>query len=265
MLPDPSRKSLLKTIRRAAQGISTALICIMSLLLIAPSHALEFQCEIEGETRYLRLEIPGQQRLCEVSVNYKNTGERRVMWYADKDSLFCSAKIYALRDKYENQWKFNCEQWPDLDGIDQLSPSNRKILDTQLKELIEDGRNSSPQYRVEAVKAVASNLFDKQPGTLALQFFLSTGDVTQIITDDGNDWNVVTTVKDLAAQINSDTPVTAAYVQSITDSGALEISTTIASEDTQHCFGNQVLVPGAENTLEARTSHEYICNAALAQ
>ncbi len=265
MLPDPSRKSLLKTIRRAAHGISTALICITSLLLIAPSHALEFQCEIEGETRYLRLEIPGQQRLCEVSVNYKNTGERRVMWYADKDSLFCSAKIYALRDKYENQWKFNCEQWPDLDGIDQLSPSNRKILDTQLKELIDDGRKSSPQYRVEAVKAVASNLFDKQPGTLALQFFLSTGDVTQIITDDGNDWNVVTTVKDLAAQINSDTPVTAAYVQSITDSGALEISTTIASEDTQHCFGNQVLVPGAENTLEARTSHEYICNAALVQ
>jgi len=256
---------MLKTIRHVVQCISTTFFITATLLLSTPSHALEFQCEIEGETRYLRLEIPGEQRLCEVSVNYKNTGERRVMWYADKDSLFCSAKIYALRDKYENQWKFNCVQWPDLDGIDQLSPSNRKILDAQLKQLINDGRSSSPQYRVEAVKAVASNLFDKQPGTLALQFFLSTGDVTQIIMNDGNDWNVLTTIEDLAAQINSDTPVTAAFVQSITDTGALEISTTIASEDTQHCFGNQVLAPGAENTLEARTSHEYICNAALVQ
>jgi len=269
MLTDSCTKTSKQTLagfpRRLFQRIGAGLLFTAAVLVGTPVQALEFQCEIEGDTRFLRLEIPGEQRLCEVSVSYKNTGERRVMWYADKDTLFCSAKIYELREKYENQWKFTCAQWPDLDGIDELSPSNREILDTQLKQLIDDGRASTPSYRVKAVKAVASNLFDKQPGTLALQFFLTTGDITQIIVDDGDDWNVFATVENLVDQVSSDVPITAAYVESITDGGALEIATTIASDDTQHCFGNQVLVPNGNSELQARTSHEYICNAALAQ
>ncbi|MFT6306918.1 MAG: hypothetical protein ACJA0Z_002085 [Halioglobus sp.] len=222
--------------------------------------ALEFQCEITGDTRYLRLEIPGKERLCEVTANYKSTGERRVMWYADKDTLFCSAKIYALKDKYEKEWKFKCEQWPDLDGIDQLSPSNRQILDTQLKLLITKGNNSNPRFSVNRVKAVASNLFDKQPGALALQFFLSSGDVTQVITGDGKSWEMFSSIDNMASHILSDLPVNSALISAISDSGSLEVETTLASEIAHNCYGQQVFGTNANDELEPRTQHRYICD-----
>lgn len=222
--------------------------------------ALEFQCEIPGETRYLRVEIPGKESLCEVSVNYKNTGERRVMWYADKDTLFCSAKIYALKDKYEQEWNFACKQWPDLDGIDKLSPSNRKILDTQLKLLIEKGNNSDPRFTVNRVKAVASNLFDKQPGNLALQFFLSTGDVTQVITGDGESWKIFSSIDNMASHISSDLPVNIALISAITDSGSLEVETTLVSDAAQNCYGQQVFETSANKEVEPRTQHQYLCD-----
>lgn len=226
--------------------------------------ALEFECEVPGDTRYLRLEIPGQESLCEVSVSYEKTKERRVMWYADKDTLFCSAKIYALKEKYEKNWNFTCEQWPDLDGIDQLSPSNRKILDTQLKTLIEKGETSEPRFRVIRVKAVASNLYDKQPGSLALQFFLSNGDITQVITDDGENWKLFSSIENMASQISTDLTVSTALVSAISDSGTLEIETTIASESEQNCYGKQVFGTSANNELKPRSQHQFICDKSLA-
>ncbi|MFK8076691.1 MAG: hypothetical protein AB8B84_08915 [Granulosicoccus sp.] len=225
--------------------------------------ALEFYCESPDEARYLRAEIPGSERLCEVTVNYENTGERRVLWYAEHDTLFCSAKIYALKDKYENQWNFTCEQWPDLDGIDQLSPSNRQILDTQLRAVIEKGKSANPGFKVNSVKAVASTLLDKQPGTLAIQFLLSSGDLTQVIVDDGSSWELVSTVKDLASHVSADIPVTTAFISSVSDSGALEIQTTLQSEAAQNCFGNQVIAASAQNSVNPQTSHEYICDASI--
>jgi hypothetical protein len=231
------------------------------LILFSPQIlALEFQCEITGETRYLRVEIPGKERLCEVTVNYKSTGERRVMWYAEKDTLFCSAKIYELKDKYEKEWKFECELWPDLDGIDQLSPSNRQILDTQLKLLIKKGNDSNPRFSVNRVKAVASNLFDKQPGTLALQFFLSSGDVTQVITGDGKSWKMFSSIDNMASHISSDLPVNSALISAISDSGSLEVETTLASDIAQNCYGQQVFGTNANDEFKPRTQHRYICD-----
>ncbi len=258
------------TVRKSARG-GLSHLCRTFVLgaMMAPLwfsndvSALEFYCEAPGDVRYLRAEIPGAERLCEVTVNYENTGERRVLWYAENDTLFCSAKIYALKDKYENQWKFNCEQWPDLDGIDQLSPSNRQILDTQLRAMIEQGKSANPGFKVNSVKAVASTLFDKQPGTLALQFFLSSGDLTQVIVDDGSSWELVATVKDLASHVSADIPVNTAFISSVSDSGALEIQTTLQSAAAQNCFGNQVITASAENSVSAQTSHEYICDASI--
>lgn len=226
--------------------------------------ALEFQCEVTGDTRYLRVEIPGRERLCEVSVNYKNTGERRVMWYADKDTQFCSAKIYALKEKYEQKWKFKCEQWPDLDGIDILSPSNRRILDTQLKLLIETGKNSNPSFSVNNVKAVASNLFDKQPGNLALQFFLSSGDVTQVIIGDGKSWKMFSSIDNMASHISSDLPVSTALISSISDSGTLEVETTMASDNAENCYGQQAFGTSTNGGLEPKSQHRYICDKPIA-
>lgn len=233
------------------------------LWLSSHAYALEFYCEAPSDVRYLRAEIPGEERLCEVTVNYENTGERRVLWYAENDTLFCSAKIYSLKEKYENQWNFTCEQWPDLDGIDQLSPSNRQILDTQLRAMIEQGQNANPGFKVNSVKAAASTLFDKQPGALALQFFLTTGDLTQVILDDGSSWELVATVKDLASHVTADIPVSTAFISSVTDSGALEIETTLISEVAQHCFGNQTIIPSDENAVSPQTSHQYICDSSV--
>jgi hypothetical protein len=232
--------------------------------LSTQAFALEFQCEVPGDTRYLQLEIPGKQSLCEVSVHYEKTGERRVMWYAENDTLFCSAKIYTLKDKYEQEWNFRCKKWPDLDGIEQLSPSNRRILDTQLKLLIENGQNSNPSFRVNRVKAVASNHLDQQPGNLALQFFLSSGDVTQVITDNGETWKIFSSIDNMASHISSDLPISTALISAISDSGTLAVETTMASDTAQNCYGQQVFDTSADNELEPRTQHRYICDNPVA-
>ena len=234
-------------------------------ILVSPQvFALEFQCEVPGDTRYLRLEIPGEERLCEVSVNYKNTGERRVMWYAERDTLFCSVKIYALKEKYETNWNFKCEQWPDLDGIDQLSQSNRKILDTQLKSLIEKGNESTPTFSVERVRAVASTQLDETPGSLALQFFLSNGDVTQLISGNGKSWKMFSSIENMATHISSDLPVSTALISAISDSGTLEVETTMASEAEHNCYGQQAFEASNNDELKPRTQHQYICDKPLA-
>jgi len=222
--------------------------------------ALEFQCEVTGDTRFLRVEIPGKERLCEVTVNYKNTGERRVMWYADRDTLFCSTKIYELKDKYEREWKFACEQWPDIDGIDALSISNRKILDSQLKLLIKKGETSTPGFSVISVKAVASEQSDKKPGTLALQFFLSTGDVTQVIVGDSESWEIFSSIENMATHISGDLPVSSALISAISDSGTLEVETTIKSDLAQNCYGQQVFGTNNNDELKPQTQHQYICD-----
>ena len=231
-----------------------------STLLMAPvASALEFQCEVPGDVRYLRVDIPGDEHLCEVSVKYEYTGERRVMWHADNDSLFCSARAYELRDKYEDTWNFNCTNWPDRDGIDKLSASQRAILDQQLKALIDQGKNSTQPFKVNAVRAVASTPLDAQEGTLALQFFLSTGDLTQIIFDETSSWEVFATFDDLATHVNSDSPLSTALIESISDSGALSINTTVINGSNLNCHGNQVMMVEPGNRLTPRSAHQYLC------
>ncbi len=238
---------------------------IMLSVMSFNAYALEFECQAPGDTRYLRVDIPGEERLCEVSVKYQLTGERRVMWYAENDTLFCSAKAYELREKYENLWNFKCSNWPDTDGIDKLSPSHRAILDVQLKSLITQGRQSAEPFEVSAVKATASTPLDQQPGTLALQFFLTTGDVTQIIVSDGLSWEVFATIDNLAEKITGDANVTTALIENISDSGALEISTTVADGATNACYGNQVLMVQPDSNVSVRTVHRYICDSANAR
>ena len=235
------------------------------LLLLSPKAiALEFQCEFPGDTRFLRLEIPGEKNLCEVSVSYEKNGERKVQWYADKDTLFCSLKIHELKEKYENNWKFVCEQWPDLDGIDSLSKANRKILDTQLKAIIEKGKTATPTFTVERVKAVASNSVDKQPSSLALQFFLSNGDTTQIINGDGKTWKLLTTIDNIASLISSDLSVNTALVSAISDSGTLEVQTSITTESEQNCYGQQAFKIASNIRPKPLTQHQYLCEKPLA-
>lgn len=94
--------------------------------------ATEYECKSGADVRYVRVDYPGLEHLCEVSVTHDGK-EREVKWYADVDSTFCSTKIEELIGKYQNQWGYSCAEWPDHDGIDQLSPRQRKYLDKIVK------------------------------------------------------------------------------------------------------------------------------------
>ncbi len=228
----------------------------------APAVAIEFECEIPGDTRYLKVEIPGEQHLCEVSVTYAQTGVREVKWYANNDTLFCSARVYDLYKKYEEAWNYTCTTWPDRDGIDKLSQSQRRILDQRLKALMAQAQSSTPAFTITGVKAVASTPLDNQKGKLALQFFTDRGDFTEIVDDENSEWTVLTTIDDMASWVSSETSISSALVHAITDAGTLEVHTRLTGEDDSDCFGTQILTPmGSSGVIKARTPHRFICQA----
>lgn len=289
------------------------LLALLGLLATTSASAIEFACEQAGDQRYLRVNMPGDEHLCEVGVTYPG-GSHRVMWYADNDTLYCSAKLYELRDKYIEELGFACSGADDRDGVDSLSARHRYILDTQLKSLILRGRSDNPAFEVTGLKAVASNRLDDQPGALALQFFLATvdnegsssaisdaagnqladadsvdaatnntgealdemafgqggvlpadRDRTQVIIDEGNSWRVLSTVEDLASQVDTvdGLDVHSALIESVNDTGALQINTLLGSDDDVDgpapCHGEQVIQWQTDGTLRPRTPHRYIC------
>lgn len=252
-----------------------SIFILLATVLVNPLYALEFECSSGNYNRFIRQELPGITHLCEVTVTDVEN-ERRVMWYANHDTLFCSKKTLELKAKYEKEWGFKCDQWPDHDGVDQLSNRHRTILDAELKKLIERGERQDVPFVVEGLKAAASrsnNANDTDPdvNTLVVQFFLhepetgNTSDVTHVIRDDGLMWNTHSTIDSLATHIKSDGDYTvdSALISNVTDTGALEIITTLVAENNaspnQGCYGNQTLATQNNGQLIARTPHRFIC------
>lgn len=253
---------------KRSASLRTACVLITALLIAgicARVQALEFQCELPGDVRYLRVDIPGQENLCEVSVKYEHNGETKILWYAQNDTMFCSVKAYELKDKYESTWRYRCQTMPDRDGIDKLSPSQRAILDTQLKALINRGRNDATPFRVTGVKVAASTPLDNSAGLLAFQYFMDSGtDVTEIIQDYGDSWKLMTTLQSLTTQIDADAALSSAFVRKISDTGALEVYTSLTDEGLQgDCFGAQVLKISPEGNVSPKTPHLYVCHEVL--
>lgn len=267
-------KYTLKTV--AKNALMKSVILFMASLFAQPLFALEYECNSNGDKRFIRMELPGIEHLCEVTVTYANE-ERKVMWYADNDSTFCTEKTQDLREKYKTVWNFDCELWPDHDGVDQLNTRQRAILDAELKLLIEQGQNNLAPFVVEGLKAAASPASDSKLGLLVVQFFLHepdtgvTRDVTHIIQDDGNAWNTLTRIDTLANYIDSNEGyiVNSALISNVTDNGAMEIitvlDTTKGSEIDSNkanfsgCYGNQTLAHNSNGQLVARTPHRYFC------
>ena len=241
-------------------ALLTSGLVILASAFSSNATALEFECELPDETRYIRVDMPGEEHLCEVSVAYQNTGVRDVKWYANNDSLFCSAKAYELREKYENLWDYTCTTWPDRDGIDKLSQAQRSILDQRLKALRAQGPESDPPFSITAIRAVASTPLDNETGKLALQFFTEDGDFTEIIDDQVESWNVSTTINQMTDQIESEPPVSSALIHAISDDGNLEVYTQLSNGSVDDCFGSQILTTSGNNGLvEARTPHLFVC------
>lgn len=227
------------------------------------AHALEFRCEHDGDIRFIRVDIPGSEHLCEVNVKYEYSGEQKTMWYADNDSQFCSARAHELSEKYEDNWNFQCAQWPDHDGVHHLSPAQRTILDSRLKSLLQAGESTDDSTLIHGVKAAASTSLDSQPATLALQFFLADGsDRTELISTERDSWQVYSTIDGLASYITGPASVDSALISSVSDSGALEILTTVASSTPgERCHGKQVLMADGDDSLLPRTEHRVICQS----
>ncbi len=263
---------------------SLSTLIILALLSLSPQiFAVQFECVLGQDQRFIKIDLPGELHLCEVSVTGRDN-KRSVKWYANQDTSFCSEKIQELKNKYERQWGFSCQSWPDTDGIDKLSSRHRVILDTELKRLITKGQNALPAFKVKSVKA-ASRRADAFSTTLALQFFtteLETGkqsDQISIIVDSNNSWQTLTTIDSIAEFITPDENyvVDAALINAITDVGALEILTVLApksgsyvkaNEDSEqalpsaktYCYGRQILLPQGTDVLVPRTPHRFVCD-----
>jgi len=266
------RAARLLPLRRAA----TAALAVFASALAHDVAALEFECSQPGDTRHLRVDLPGEDHLCEVSVTGE-AGERRVMWYADHESLYCSAKAYELRDKYVETWQFDCEEWPDRDGIDRLSARHRAILDIQLKSLRARAEAGEPEVEVTGVRAVASTLLERRDGFLALQFFRADGsDFVRVVIDEAGGWRTVLELDDLAAQVSplDEIVVTDAFIEHIGESGALEVVTLLApggaavgsdrADLAPVCEGRQTLRTDAASGLEPSSPHRHVCDTGTA-
>lgn len=252
---------------KSHSGLCRATAFVLACLFANPLFALEFECELGADKRYIRMELPGIEHLCEVTVtNAQN--ERRVMWYANQDSLFCSDKTNELSSKYQREWGFQCSQWPDHDGIDALTKRQRAIVDAELKVVISDGKQTPTQYVVEGIKAVSN-----ENKLLVLQFFLHepitrvTRDITHVISDLGNSYNVVSQLGSLTDYVdaNEGYVVNSALISSVNDSGAMEIITVLDSKDAplsstkSGCYGNQTLTQQDDGVVVPRSPHRFVC------
>lgn len=255
-------------------SITIALVALMVPFVFEPASALEFECEKDGDSRFIRQELPGITNLCEVTVTNASK-ERKVMWYANHDTMFCTEKTIELKTKYTDKWGFTCSLWPDHDGVDQLSKRQRTILDAELKFLKASGAEQEQPFLVEGLKAAANTQSGNKVSTLVIQFFLyepqskTSRDVTHIIQDDGVSWKTVSRIDNLTNYIDADDnyTVNSALVSSVTDAGAMEIITVInadnpTSNESLSCYGSQTLATEVNGGLTPRTPHRYVCSEA---
>ncbi len=234
--------------------------------------AVQFECARDNDTRFIKLDLPGETHLCEVSVT-ESSGIRDIKWYANHDSNFCSIKVRELKNKYVELWGFSCKSWPDTDGIDKLTNRHRAILDQELKQLISQGKTAADPFDVKSVKALA-RISEKISSTLVLQFFLQDKknvqpqDKTLIISDDGIEWQTMASIDVLASHIepNNGYKIDTAIIAAITDVGALEVITALEKTSTENnartasCYGSQILLPDSIGSLIPRSPHRFVCN-----
>ncbi len=169
--------------------LSGALILLCSITTF-PVWSTEFECRAGEQIRQIRLDYPGYEHLCEVSVTKRNQ-PREVRWYANSVSTFCSEKIDELVAKHQNQWGFKCEQLPDHNGIDKLTVRQRQILDTLVRQnrYVESSNNALVLLGARALVEQSALTTASATSILAVQLFMSRTS-TQTLTLDGQSASV---------------------------------------------------------------------------
>lgn len=235
------------------------------------SQATELECRANGDVRYVRLEYPGQEHLCEVSTTNQNQ-ERRVSWYANNDSTFCSVKFAELTRKYTDKWGFSCKPWPSRTNIDELSTAARQLLDRFVKQQRTLANEQDPPELLRAVRAFS--LKDSAGPTLVAQMFLMNGD------NDSEDrsWHLSTdpagqTVKahslprliSLIKPAPVDAKLNSAILEKVSPDNQIVINTTLYTAMTPReappdCYGQQSFSFSDDGTLVAAGEHAYQCS-----
>jgi len=276
---------------------SIAVMTIASLAAV-PVLATEYECRSDQETRHIRVDYPGFDHLCEVSIN-KAGGSRDVKWYADAASTFCSDKIIDLVEKHEDLWGFSCEQWPDYDGIDELSPRQRKFLD----ELVKSNRTTErddARYTLLGTRALVGPLqnddTEKSADLLAVQLFMgrvpsgpAQGDTTVeeaaspalaaalaappmsnrilLIRDDGESYDTLASQDNLNELIEINKAgysLDSAMIDQVHPNGEVDVTTLVSAPEDESaslpsCYGRQRFKT-ADDGLLAIGEHQLVCS-----
>jgi len=298
LLPSPVFKSV-----SSLASLPSALLKIAAVttafVAAAPALATEYECRSNQETRLIRVDYPGFDHLCEVSVT-KEDQSREVKWYADSDSSFCSVKIIDLVEKHQDLWGFSCEEWPDYDGIDELSVRQRKFLD----DLVKSSRTTNSdnaQYTLLGTRALVSPIAnddaEKSADLLAVQLFMgrvpsgntnpdqTTGDDAAspelaaafvapamanrilLIEDNGQSYNTLATQDNLNELIEVDRAgysLDSAMIDQIYPNGEVEVTTLVSapgddSSALPSCYGS-LRFTSADEGLLAISEHEFVCS-----
>lgn len=290
---------IIKPLTAKAPAFSLALVAI-ALMAAQPVLATEYECRSSQETRHIRVDYPGFDHLCEVSVT-KEDESRDVKWYADSDSSFCSDKIVELVKKHEDLWGFSCEEWPDYDGIDDLSPRQRKFLDDLVKSTRTTNRDDN-QYTLLGTRALVGPLSnedaEKSADLLAVQLFMgrvpsasttSQGDTTVdqaaspalaaalvapamsnrilLIRDDGQNYNTLATQDNLNELIEINKAgysLDSAMIDQIYPNGEVEVTTLVSApgDDISSLPScyGRQRFKSADDGLLAINEHQFFCN-----
>jgi len=299
LLPSPvfkpaSSSTSLPSVLLKIAAVTTA------FLVAPPTLATEYECRSNQETRLIRVDYPGFDHLCEVSVT-KEDQSREVKWYADSNSSFCSVKIVDLVEKYQDLWGFSCEEWPDYDGIEELSVRQRKFLD----DLVRSSRttnNDNAQYTLLGTRALVGPLTnddaENSADLLAVQLFMgrvpsgsnsnpdqTSGDGAEspalaaalvapamanrilLIEDNGQSYNTLATQDNLNELIEIDRAgysLDSAMIDQIHPNGEVEVTTLVSAPgDDSSALPScygSQRFTSADEGLLAISEHEFVCS-----
>lgn len=248
---------------------------LLTLLLLgfsALSAAAEYECILNDDVRYIRMDYPGVEHLCEVSVTTPDN-QREVKWYANNESTFCSRKLVELAGKHQNQWGFSCTQWPDRNQLDDLNTRQRAIVDNLVKNIANEGESAPTPFTLSGVRALAQQTSIDTNSTspqMIVQLFMDDGsdrfsNRAYFIEDQATTYNtnlVLTDIQRLVDTGNSELAIQSAIVESFMADGRVSITTTLSSSSTESdadCIGEQQFSLSPDNAFAPVNEHRYLC------
>lgn len=250
---------------------------LLTLLLLAGSTlavAAEYECILNDDIRYIRMDYPGVDNLCEVSVTTPDN-QREVKWYANGESTFCSRKLIELAGKHQNQWGFSCTEWPDRNQLDELNTRQRSIVDSLVKSVTREGKSASSPFTISGVRALAQQSDTSgagNPRKMIVQLFMDDGtprfaNRAYFVEDTTTAFDTTLVLSDIHRLVDTggaNLAIESAVVDGFSADGTVRVTTTLSSASTasdaeSDCIGEQHFSLSSDNTFGPANSHRYLC------